>query len=180
MSTPSTESNREYPLEGGCSCGEIRYQLLRAPLFVHCCHCTWCQRESGAAFALNALIETENLTLLQGKLIPVNTPSASGSGQLIHRCPRCRVALWSHYNGMGPAAAFLRVGTLDQANLLPPDIHIFTSTRQPWVNLSQDVPVMEEYYDRREFWSEESLSRHEKMLPAIRKHRASQSEQKPD
>jgi hypothetical protein len=41
-----------FPLEGGCDCGEVRYRLTTRPLIVHCCHCRWCQRESGTAFAL--------------------------------------------------------------------------------------------------------------------------------
>ncbi len=106
-----------------------------APLFVHCCHCRWCQRESGASFALNAMIETDRVTLLAGRPDMVETPSASGKGQKIARCPTCRIALWSHYAGARDAIAFVRVGTLDDPDALPPDIHIFTSSKQPWVLL---------------------------------------------
>jgi hypothetical protein len=48
-----------FPIEGGCDCRAVRYRMLSAPLFVHCCHCRWCQRESGASFALNAMIEAD-------------------------------------------------------------------------------------------------------------------------
>lgn len=67
-------------LEGGCDCGAVRYQMMDAPMFVHCCHCRWCQRESGSAFALNAIIETERVVLLKGAPEIIDTPSASGSG----------------------------------------------------------------------------------------------------
>ncbi|WP_449421908.1 GFA family protein [Rhodanobacter lindaniclasticus] len=117
--------------EGACTCAAIRYRMTSTPLFVHCCHCTWCQRETGSAFALNAMIETDRLQLLQGRPDMTDTPSNSGKGQRIARCPRCRVALWSHYAGAGEAVAFVRVGTLDEPWRLPPDIHIFTSTRSP-------------------------------------------------
>lgn len=150
--------------EGACTCGEIRYRMTSAPLFVHCCHCTWCQRESGAAFALNAMIETDRLQLLQGTPELVDTPSNSGKGQLIARCPRCHVALWSHYAGAGKALAFVRVGTLKEPARMPPDIHIFTSTRQPWVQLSPDIPAVAEYYDRASYWPAESLARREAAL----------------
>ena len=115
-----------FPVEGGCDCRTVRYRMETAPLFVHCCHCRWCQRETGASFALNAMIETERVTLLAGQPEPVDTPSASGKGQKILRCPTCRIALWSHYSGAGPAVAFVRVGTLDDPDALPPDIHIYT------------------------------------------------------
>ncbi len=150
--------------EGACTCGEIRYRMTSTPLFVHCCHCTWCQRESGAAFALNAMIETDRLQLLQGAPELVDTPSNSGKGQLIARCPRCRVALWSHYAGAGKALAFVRVGTLKEPARMPPDIHIFTSTRLPWVQLSPDIPAVAEYYDRASYWPPDSLARREAAL----------------
>src|SRR6187551_817352 len=105
-------------LEGGCTCRSVRYRLASAPLFVHCCHCRWCQRESGSAFALNAMIEADRVALLAGEPEAVDTPSASGKGQKIWRCPRCRVAVWSNYAGAGAAVRFVRVGTLDEAGRL--------------------------------------------------------------
>ena len=144
---------------GGCTCKAVRYRMASEPLFVHCCHCRWCQRESGAAFALNALIEAERVELLQGEPEVVNTPSNSGKGQKISRCPKCCVALWSNYAGAGAALRFIRVGTLDDPDLLPPDIHIFTSSKQPWVMLAPDVPAVEEYYDLRKYWPKASLER---------------------
>jgi hypothetical protein len=129
------------------------------PMFVHCCHCRWCQRESGAAFALNAMIETERITLLGEAPELVNTPSDSGKGQLIARCVHCRVALWSHYAGAGPAIAFVRVGTLDAPDHLPPDIHIFTASKQPWVVIPPGHTAVPEYYDALAHWPPESLAR---------------------
>ena len=80
--------------EGGCTCRRIRHRLASRPLFVHCCHCRWCQRETGTAFALNALIEADRVELLAGEVDVVDTPSESGQGQRISRCPTCRVAVW--------------------------------------------------------------------------------------
>jgi hypothetical protein len=137
----------------------LRYRLLTAPLFVHCCHCRWCQRESGSAFALNAMIETDRVELLEGQPEMLENPSASGKGQQFARCPQCRIAVWSHYAGAGPLVSFIRVGTLDEPDRLPPDIHIFTSTRQPWVVLGEGIPAMPEYYDRKKYWPVESLER---------------------
>jgi hypothetical protein len=137
----------------------VSYQLTATPMFVHCCHCTWCQRETGSAFVVNVLLESEHLVLLDGTPELVDTPSASGRGQRIARCPVCRVALWSHYSGMGSAASFLRAGTLEQPQLVPPDIHIFTASKQPWVVLPDDVPAVPEYYRTSELWPSASQAR---------------------
>ncbi|WKE66644.1 GFA family protein [Gallaecimonas kandeliae] len=153
-----------FPQEGGCDCRYLRYRIETAPLFVHCCHCRWCQRESGAAFALNAMIESERLTLLCGEPLWVETPSESGKGQLIARCPHCHLALWSHYAGAGKLVSFIRVGTLDNPDLLSPDIHIFTDSKQPWLQLGDGAPAVPQYYQRDQYWPEESLKRREAML----------------
>jgi hypothetical protein len=145
--------------EGGCTCRFVRYRMSSQPLFVHCCHCRWCQRESGAAFALNALIEAERVQLLEGEVELVDTPSNSGKGQRIARCPRCRIAVWSNYAGAGDAVRFIRVGTLDEPDRLPPDIHIFVQSRQPWVVIPPGVPAVPEYYKASAHWPAESLER---------------------
>jgi hypothetical protein len=152
-------SEASFFAEGGCTCRAVRYGMTSPPLFVHCCHCRWCQRETGASFGLNALIESDRVIVQMGAPEVVNTPSASGRGQRIVRCPQCHIALWSHYAGAGDAIRFVRVGTLDQPDLLPPDIHIFTSSKQPWVVLPPDKPAMPEYYSRDDYWPEQSLAR---------------------
>jgi len=157
-------ANDAFPMEGGCDCGGVRYRMTTAPMFVHCCHCTWCQRETGTAFALNALIEADRVVLLKGEVDVVDTPSNSGKGQKFSRCPTCRMALWSNYAGAGEAIRFVRVGTLDQAFRLKPDIHIFTSTKQPWVILPPDTPAVPEYYDSRQYWPPESIARRAAVL----------------
>lgn len=153
-----------YPIQGGCDCRAVRYRLESPPLFVHCCHCRWCQRESGASFALNAMIEADRVTLLAGEPDIVDTPSNSGKGQKIARCPQCRIALWSHYAGMGSAICFVRVGTLDEPDRLPPDIHIFTASKQAWLVLPPGTPAMAEYYDRKLYWPPDSLARRAALL----------------
>ena len=152
-------TDTDFTAEGGCTCRQVRYRMTSRPLFVHCCHCSWCQRETGTAYALNAMIEADRVTLLAGDPEMVDTPSASGRGQKIWRCPACRVAVWSTYSGAGDKVRFVRVGTLDEPARLPPDIHIFTSTRQPWVMLPDGVPAVPEFYDPREMWPAESLER---------------------
>ena len=162
----------DFPLEGGCACGHVRYCMLTEPLVVHCCHCRWCQRESGAAFALNAMIEAERVIHLAAEPELIDTPSASGKGQKIARCPHCHVALWSNYAGAGPLLRFVRVGTLAEPDRLPPDIHIFTSSKQPWLDLAGSIPVVPEYYDREQVWSASSLERRLVLLPQIEAYQA--------
>lgn len=153
------EDTPTFRLEGHCTCNAVRYRVTAKPMYVHCCHCYWCQRETGTAFALNAMVETDNVVLLQGNVENVDTPSNSGMGQKIVRCADCKVAVWSHYGGAGDAICFVRVGTLDEPGAVAPDIHIFTVSKQPWVTLPDDVPAVLKYYDRNEFWPVESLAR---------------------
>jgi len=131
---------------------------------VNCCHCTWCQRETGSAFAINAMIEADRVVLLRGEVDVVDTPSASGKGQRIARCPHCRVAVWSNYGGSGDVVRFVRVGTLDEPDRLPPDVHIFTASKQRWVVLPPGTPAVAEYYKASELWPKESLERRTALL----------------
>ncbi|MDM0042872.1 GFA family protein [Variovorax dokdonensis] len=155
------------PYEGGCTCRQVRYRLASSPLFVNCCHCRWCQRETGSAFVINAMIESDRVSLLQGDIDMVDTPSLSGKGQKIARCQRCRGALWSHYAGFGTAVSFVRVGTLDNPDALPPQVHIFTESKQPWVQLPAGTPVMPQYYKASEIWPAESLERRAALLAKL-------------
>ncbi|MBV9288634.1 MAG: GFA family protein [Hyphomicrobiales bacterium] len=145
-------------LEGGCACDGARYRLLSKPMFVHCCHCRDCQRQTGSAFVINALIETDRVRMLLGETEGVSVPTDSGRLHVIHRCPACKVALWSHYGGR-QALSFIRVGALDEPAALPPDVHIYTRSKLPWVALPAGVPAFEAYYDSKRLWPENSLER---------------------
>ena len=157
--------------DGGCACGYVRYRMKSQPLIVHCCHCSWCQCQNGSAFAVNALIEADRVHLLKGNVVDVAVPSPSGKSQRISRCPNCQVALWSYYlvllGGIGDAVRFIRVGTLDDPSRIPPDVHIYTSSKQPWVTLSPDALVVEEYYVTEEVWPKESLERRAVLLDTV-------------
>lgn len=150
-------------LEGGCACGSVRYRLTSGPMIVHCCHCRDCQRQTGSAFVINALIETDRIDVAQGEPQPVRMPTDSGRPHDIHRCPACRTALWSDYGGR-PALRFVRVGTLDEPQALPPDVHIYTRSKLPWVGLPQGARTFEVYYDMRREWTPEALERRRAIL----------------
>jgi hypothetical protein len=145
-------------LEGGCACGAVRYRLASPPMFVHCCHCRDCQRQTGSAFVLNALIEANRVALLSGDLEEIAVPTDSGRGQKIYRCASCEIAVWSVYGGIDKLR-FVRIGTLDNPAALPPDVHIYVRSKLPWVKLPEGVPTFEAYYDSKTVWPAASLER---------------------
>lgn len=182
-----------FPLDGGCACGSVRYRLEARPLVVHCCHCTFCQRETGTAFAINAVIESGLVTTLSSEppsvpasytqaakpagpplahhddsifdLQIINTPSESGKGQQIARCPKCCVAVWSYYGGAGSLARFIRVGTLDEAWKIQPDVHIYTRSKRSFFTLDDSVLQYSAFYPRKEdVWREDSVVRWRKLV----------------
>ena len=148
--------------EGGCACGAVRYRLTSDPLFIHCCHCLNCQRQTGSAFVINLLIEADRVELLRGEPKPVEAPRDDGSKQLIFRCPTCQVAVFSEYGR--PEVRFVRGGTLDQPLAVAPDVHIFTRSKLPWIELPDTVPAFEVYYDSKALWPAASLERLEAVM----------------
>ena len=142
---------------GGCACGATRYRLLAEPLFTHCCHCLNCQRQTGSAFVINLLIETDRVELLAADPQPVDAPRDDGTAQRIFRCPSCQVAVFSQYGH--PGIRFVRGGTLDDPSSVTPDVHIFTRSKLHWVTLPDWVPAFEVYYDTKALWPAESLER---------------------
>ena len=143
--------------EGGCACGEVRYRLKSDPLFTHCCHCLNCQRQTGSAFVINVLIETDRVEVLAGDPQPVAVPRSGGKKQKIWRCTACQVAVFSQYTS--PRVRFVRAGTLDDPSTVPPDVHIFTRSKLPWITLPESVPAFNVYYDTKKLWPAESLER---------------------
>ena len=151
--------------EGGCACGAVRYRLTSDPLFTHCCHCLNCQRQTGSAFVINVLIETDRVELLAGDPQPVDVPRDDGSAQTIFRCPSCQVAVFSRYGR--PEFRFVRAGTLDDPSRIEPDVHIYTRSKLPWVTLPEGVPAFEVYYETRAIWPPASLERLDAVLASV-------------
>ena len=126
-------------------------------MFVHCCHCLNCQRQTGSAFVINLLIEADRVELVEGEPQPVGAPRDDGSTQTIYRCPECQVAVFSEYGR--PEVLFVRAGTLDDPSSIAPDVHIFTRSKVPWVTLPGSAPAFDVYYDSKALWPAESLER---------------------
>jgi hypothetical protein len=164
LASPQTlEGPMTDTLQGGCACGKLRYRMRTEPMFVHCCHCKDCQRQTGTAFVLNALIETDRIELLSGDPRPYAMPTDSGRPHRVFRCPECGSAVWSEYGGLG-SLRFVRVGTLDQPQAVPPDVHIYVRSKLPWITLPDGVPAYEAYYDSRTLWPPASLERRKAAL----------------
>ena len=161
-----------FPIEGGCVCKLVRYKMLTPPLITNCCHCTWCQRETGTAFALNAMIEADRVIQINPKpLLVIPTPTHSGQGQQITRCPECYVVVWSDF-GTRDLVRYVRVGTLDQPELCPPEVHLFTENKQPWLIIPPNegkIPVFEQNYRKEDVWSKDSLGRLEAATRNLKK-----------
>jgi hypothetical protein len=155
-----TGAAAEPPLDGGCACGAVRFRLHAMPMFVHCCHCTRCQRETGGPFAHHAMIEFTRMSLLHGEPEYVKVPTDSGNTHWVVRCPACRTAMWNEHGSRSAVTRYVRVGTLDDPARLPPQAHIFARSKQPWVVLSSETPAFAAYYDAAKLWPPESLARY--------------------
>jgi hypothetical protein len=148
--------------EGGCACGAVRYRLASEPLFVHCCHCLNCQRQTGSAFVINILIEADGVELLAGEPLPVDVPRNGGEKQTIWRCPNCQIAVFSEYTRS--EIRFVRAGTLDDPAAVAPDVHIYTRSKLPWITIPESVPAFDVYYDMQKLWPAASLERLKRAL----------------
>jgi hypothetical protein len=153
----SAKMSRE-PHTGQCACGQTRFRLVVGPMFTHCCHCSQCQRLTGSAFVLNAIIENDNIELLSGEVILTPGPSESGRAHDIYRCGNCMTAVWSDYGGRSNYR-FVRVGILDDPSAITPDAHIYTRSKLDWVIIPPDQRAFETEYILEQEWTPRQLER---------------------
>ena len=145
--------------EGGCACGELRYRLKIRPMWVGACHCRNCQRLTGGAFAMNAIIEKDAVELISGTPALFELKGGSGQQHDVYFCKNCGTHIWNEYHGFPGIAWFVRVGTLDDPNLLKPDVHVFTRWKHHSTSLPDDIPAFDELYDREKLWAADNLER---------------------
>ncbi len=136
--------------KGHCGCGSVRFEVAQQPFAIHACHCSYCQRETGAAFAHNALVEPQALKLVAGEVEMVAIPAQSGNPQRIIRCKKCRTPVWGHYASFGDHACFIRVGAMERPSDFPPDVHIFTASKPDWLTLEGHVPIFQGLYSAKD------------------------------
>ena len=144
--------------EGKCGCGRVTYRMTTPPMFVHSCHCSDCQRQTGTAHVMNAIIEADRVEF-EGPVTEHRLPTPSGKGQIITRCQDCGVAIFSSYMVRHGKLRYVRVGTLERPDQCPPNAQIFTRSKQDWVPLSEDIPIFEELYNFEALWPKASLDR---------------------
>ena len=117
--------------EGGCQCGGIRYGFDCEPVVVYACHCTDCQKQSSSAFGISVWVPVQAFRLTCGELKFWVTQSDSGKTKQCAFCPDCGSRIY-HLAQDQPEVLSLKGGTLDQARLIRPVGHIWTSSGHSW------------------------------------------------
>jgi hypothetical protein len=108
---------------------------------------------------MNALVEKTQVEILSGTIAEYLFPDTYHTAFF---CPECVTYVWSEYkSGAFDDCWFIRVGTLDQPDRLPPDVHIFTESKQPWVEIPKRTPNFDRFYPIKETWQESSMIRME-------------------
>jgi len=125
--------------EGGCACGAIGFEISAEPVFSVHCHCTDCQKTTGAEMATVAVVPKEGFRLTRGE--PIAYDTTGDSGKKVHRnfCGVCGSTLFS-IGESSPELVFVNSGSLKDASSLQPAMHIFTRSAQPWARIPSDVP----------------------------------------
>ena len=144
--------------KGQCDCGAVKYAMSTDPMFVHCCCCAQCQRQTGSAFVVNAIIEADRVSV-EGPVREIELSTPSGKGQIITRCTECGVAVFSNYLVREGKLRYIRVGTLDDPARCPPDVQIFTSDLPSWVRLNPEIPSFEKMYVFKDVWPADAFAR---------------------
>ena len=106
---------------------------------------------------INVLIEADRVEVTAGEPTAVDVPRDDGSTQRIYRCPACQIAVFSEYTR--PEILFVRAGTLDEPARVAPDVHIYTRSKVPWLQLPDGVPAFDVYYKSKQLWPADKYAR---------------------
>lgn len=123
-------------------CGAVQYRVSGEPLTFYACHCTDCQRRSGAAFGLSLLYPRTAVELLQGATALHTAAVENGRIKRAVACPSCGIQVWG-ISGRNPDVLVVRPGTLDDRTGLAPVAHMWTRSRQPWVQIPPGMAQFE-------------------------------------
>jgi hypothetical protein len=133
------------PLTGGCQCGAVRYEIAAEPTTVYTCHCTDCQRQTGAAFALSMVVPRAAIRITVGTPREWQRPgahTAGGTATACLLCGTCGTRLY-HLPSRKPEIAVVKPGTLDDTAWLDAVGHIWTKSAQPWIKIPDDMVLFE-------------------------------------
>lgn len=150
-------------ITGGCHCAAVRYRILTAPLFCYACHCIDCQKDTGSAFALHAVIEAFNIKVIsetRPKLLTlIQDPSKPQAKSRHSLCPKCGTVLWGNDPQWDHAVSNVRIGTLDFPGIMEPDMHMFVGSKLGWIDLPKDAKTSRRGFDYKTTWPKSSLKR---------------------
>jgi hypothetical protein len=100
---------------------------------------------------------------VEGTVTKVTNPTSSGAGYDAYGCPKCLTIIWSKYHFVELPLVAVRGGTLDDPGLAPPTYHIFTRSKQSWLELPKCAKAFEGWLEPAEAWSPETLKRLEEL-----------------
>jgi len=125
----------DFPINGGCQCGAVRYTLKAPPVVFYICHCTECQTQSSSAFGESMRVRKADLEITgaPGQYERVS-PGGGVKGEF---CPNCGTRLF-HGRRDYKDTLNIKAGTLDDTSWLRPAGHIWTRSKQPWVKIDAD------------------------------------------
>ena len=132
----------EYPLKGSCNCGSVEYEVLEPFSRQVACHCTQCQKQTQSAFSLNGVLSRDGFRLVKGRLKKWTKTADSGNRLDCYFCPECGNRIY-HQNPANPDSVALKLGTLDNTDVIDPRVHIWTSRKQNWYQIPEGVRVFE-------------------------------------
>ena len=151
-------------LKGECICGQVKYHITEKPLFTQACHCKDCKVLTGSSYVVNSSV-LENTLIIEGEVSSTELKAGSGASCKTYFCTKCGAYVYADYESAIKRLT-LRTKTLDNPKKFPPQVHIFTKDKDPWLNLSEDVICFKEMYDQKKIWPEDSLNKYNEYLKA--------------
>ena len=136
------EDGIQHPLKGSCNCGFIEYEVLEPFSQQVACHCTQCQKHTQSAFSLGGVLSSDGFRLVKGQLKKWVKTADSGNRVKCYFCPECGNRIY-HENFDMPGILRLKLGTLDNTDSIDPRIHVWTSMKQKWYRIPDNVQVWE-------------------------------------
>ena len=149
---------QNYELKGNCICGEVKYKITEKPLFTQACHCKDCKVLTGSSYVVNTSILDNSFFLVEGKMSSINLTAGSGKPCKVFFCNSCGVFVYADYD-TAVGRLTVRTKTLEDANKFPPEAHIFTKDKDPWIEITDKEICFDIMYDRDKTWPKESLKR---------------------
>ena len=131
-----------FPAEGGCTCGAVRYRLSGEPILIGICHCTECQRQSGSAFGMSMRVRRTDITLIQGEFKHWERVADNGARIKLCFCGQCGTRIW--HEPAGEDFLNLKPGTLDNTTQLAPRYQVYAKRKHGWLHFDSLSASFEE------------------------------------